>query len=365
MQINGIKKKYTWWFSILVSIALIVTTCMPTSPAFAEPDDPDDGQPTRGTTATQIDDEPDDLQKKIEQTAQEYNEALDALEELEQQIEENDIKISILEGELPIQEGKSNDAIKAMYMMQQDGHSLLDMVLSAESLDSFLTNIEYINRIQKSNFEEVSRLNELKEELEETKTTLDEQRIQAEEEAERAEEALEAAKKARAEAVERARRLAEEEAKARLEAEAKAKAEAAEAEKEKAKTENGDIDWAADKQIFVAEWAPRIDAYLSGSPLAGQGKTFAVAAWNHGVDPRWSPAISCTESSKGRHCFRSHNAWGWGHEGWSSWEEAIDAHVAGLSRGYGYTISVKSAKKYCPPNWEHWYNSTLSEMNKI
>ena len=124
-------------------------------------------------------------------------------------------------------------------------------------------------------------------------------------------------------------------------------------------------DWSSDKETFVSQWAGRIDAYLAGSPLAGQGATFASAAWDYGVDPRWSPAISNTESSKGLYCFQSHNAWGWGSYSWSSWEEAIDAHVRGLARGYGYTISVEAAKKYCPPNWEHWYNATLAQMNMI
>jgi len=26
---------------------------------------------------------------------------------------------------------------------------------------------------------------------------------------------------------------------------------------------------------------------------------------------------------------------------------------------------VEAAKKYCPPNWEHWYNATLAQMNMI
>ncbi|MFR9006856.1 MAG: hypothetical protein ACLVKA_10885, partial [Collinsella aerofaciens] len=98
---------------------------------------------------------------------------------------------------------------------------------------------------------------------------------------------------------------------------------------------NGVVNWDVDQASFVAEWAPRIDAYLAGSPLEGQGATFANAAWKYGVDPRFSPAISNTESSKGRHCFRPHNAWGWGNASWGSWEEAIDAHVSGLARGYG------------------------------
>ncbi len=62
---------------------------------------------------------------------------------------------------------------------------------------------------------------------------------------------------------------------------------------------------------YYEEAIARIDAYLAGSPLEGQGVTFATAAWNNGVDPRWSPAISNTESSKGLYCSGSCNAWGW------------------------------------------------------
>ena len=64
-----------------------------------------------------------------------------------------------------------------------------------------------------------------------------------------------------------------------------------------------EVDFSVGKEAFVSEWTSRIKAYLAGSPLAGQGATFAEAAWSNGVDPRWSPAISNTESSKGAHCF--------------------------------------------------------------
>lgn len=121
----------------------------------------------------------------------------------------------------------------------------------------------------------------------------------------------------------------------------------------------------SERDAFVDEWAPRIDAYLAGSPLESYGATFAEAAWDYGVDPRWSPAISCIESSKGTICFRPHNAWGWGNSSWDDWDTAIRDHVAGLASGYGYTISVEAAKKYCPPHWEAWYSSVLAEMNSI
>ena len=113
------------------------------------------------------------------------------------------------------------------------------------------------------------------------------------------------------------------------------------------------------------DWAARIDAYLEGSPLEGYGATFAEAAANYGVDPRWSPAIACIESGKGSVCFEDHNAWGWGSDGWSSWEEAIDSQVAGLASVYGYTISPSAAEMYCPDTAQEWYSSVLAEMNDI
>jgi hypothetical protein len=108
--------------------------------------------------------------------------------------------------------------------------------------------------------------------------------------------------------------------------------------------------------------------------LEGQGKNFAASAWKYCIDPRWSAAISNTESGKGAVCIRAHNVWGWGAADsdpynlaveWSSWEEAIDAHAKGLAKGYGYTISMNGAKMYCPITWQSWYNKTLAEMAKI
>lgn len=176
------------------------------------------------------------------------------------------------------------------------------------------------------------------------------------------------------EAEEEAARIAAEEA-ARKEEEARiAAAEAAKAEQQAQAAQEAatnaaaalpDVDWNVGQEAFIAEWTARIDAYLAGSPLAGQGVTFATAAWNNGVDPRWSPAISNTESSKGANCFKDHNAWGWGQSSWGSWEEAINAHVAGLASGYGYSITYGSAAKYCPPNTDHWFSATLGQMQMI
>ena len=125
------------------------------------------------------------------------------------------------------------------------------------------------------------------------------------------------------------------------------------------------VDFSIGREAFIAEWTARINKYLEGFPLAGHGETFATAAWENGVDPRWSPAISNTESTRGSVCFSPYNAWGWGQSAWSDWDSAIRAHVKGLATGYGYTISYANAMKYCPPNYDNWYRDTLNEMAKI
>ena len=125
------------------------------------------------------------------------------------------------------------------------------------------------------------------------------------------------------------------------------------------------VDWSVGRQAFVEEWTARINNYLTGTALAGYGEAFAEAAWANGVDPRWSPAISNTESGNGAHCFLPHNAWGWGGSAWPDWETAISEHVAGLAESYGYSATYAAAQKYCPPNSVHWYNNTLNQMSLI
>lgn len=129
---------------------------------------------------------------------------------------------------------------------------------------------------------------------------------------------------------------------------------------------NDGVDFTIGREEFVKVWGERINNYLAGSPLAGYGETFADAAFEYGVDPRVSPAISNTESTKGQNCFRSHNAWGWmGSTGWSDWTTAIYAHISGWASGYGYTVTLAAAKSYCPPTYQDWYSKTSYQMTLI
>lgn len=329
----------------------------------------------------------EELQRQVERTAEEYDKAQADVEAAQKKIDENQKKIDALEAEMPVKRAHASNAISTHYKIQQESQGLIALLLSAESFNEFISTMTYLDIVTTKSSEAVDELVQAENALNDAHAELEKEKKKADDKLAEAEQALTAAQEARQEAQEAARRRAAEEA-AAAEAARKAAAEAA-AREETFKTASGneakvetpkessettdprtdepvsEANWGTDKPAFVAEWAPRIDAYLGGSPLGGHGTTFAEAAWDYGVDPRWSPAISCIESSKGAVCFRPHNAWGWGQVDWPDWDTAIRDHIAGLARGYGYTITPSAAQKYCPPTWQAWYSNVSSEMASI
>ena len=348
--------------------------------AFADDEGPD-------TTPV----EPSELQLRVEQSAEAYNDAVAEVEDLQERIDANAKRIKKIEKALPEQKKRADAALVAIYKMSESGSTVAEVLMGIDDLGSFITTLDYLSGIARDNLEQIEELQNMREDLSEAQTQLQVEKKQAEKAVADAELALEEAKAAREEAAaiaaaavsqeeievmreevaheaaEEARAIAEEQGATEEEAQAQADEAAANAaSKVTAETvANGDVDWSVDKETFVNEWGDRIDEYLEGSPMEGQGANFASSAWDYGVDPRWSPAIANTESTKGEYTFADHNAWGWGSSSWDNWEDAIDDHVKGLADGYGSTISQESAEKYCPPDSESWYSDTLSEMNSI
>ena len=302
-----------------------------------------------GYTASSI-----DVQKaEIEMLESAYREADGRAREAQARVAENQAKIDAIMEKLPAQQERTDAAIRKLYELQENKFSYMEVVLGAQTLDEFFKQLEYFDRVSKVNLKELNKLKDMLAELEEARVALDAAKAEADEQARIAQEALTAAQD------ERAARQASGQASAISQGGSSAVIDGA--------------NWHMTEEEFVAEWAPRIDAYLSGSPLEGTGETFALMSFRYCVDPRWSPAISNTESSKGVYCIRPHNAWGWGAADsdpynlaseWPTWEEAIEAHVRGLSNGYGYTISKSAAEKYCSTP-DSWYANTLSEMARI
>lgn len=331
-------------------------------------------------------DELSDLKALVEQTAAEYEEALGRVEDLERRIGQNQDEIARIEARLPGMRESAAQAARTLYKMHRDGSFAFDLLLSSSNVSELIAALGYLDAVNSHNMAAINGLSAAKAELGWRQDDLAKDLEAAEEEAKRADAALKdaqaARQKAEDEAVERARRQVEEEAAAFAEAERRARregpsdgvdsgnaqlvtSEGGGVQQLSGGVSDGDVDWSSDRQSFVSEWTARIDAYLSGSPLAGQGSVFASAAWDHGVDPRWSPAISCVESTKGAYCFLPCNAWGWGDYGFGSWEEAIRGHVAYLAGMYGSTVTPEAASVYCPPNASFWYNRCVEEMSLI
>ncbi len=343
------------------------------------------------TTSAYADDtsaELSSLQQQIESTANEYNDATARVDDLQQQISDNQDRIDELNQELPGQEQRSSEAMKALYLLQQQGSNLINMVFGSETLNEFLSRVEYVDCIQQHNTAELAQLRSMKSEIEVSQIALDTAKKDADSEAARAQSALSDAQTAR----QAAQKKADEEAAAQVAAAQQAAAQqaaqqdaaAAQAraqqavdnqnaqaasedatatESPSAAPDTGGVNWSSDKASFVASWGARIDDYLSGSPLSGQGSVFASAAWDSGADPRWSPAISAVESTKGTYCFEDYNAWGWGSYSFSSWGEAIPAHVSYLSSMYGGYLTPEAAATYAAD--PSWYNKVLTQMNMI
>lgn len=311
----------------------------------------------------------DELHRQVEEATAIYEEVSRKVEEVQKEIEALNERIKAILDELPRARRISDEAAKEYYLLLTTSDPFLEMIFGATSLKDFFAKVEYTTRLNQSYLNDISALKRLTDELEAARLELEAKKEALIEEQRHAEEALLDA--------ENAQRVAEETT--RLIAEATAAATAAAAAAVSAVDANtphvpnsvlppsgpGLPESPSEKQLFVDLWTPRIDAYLAGSPLAGYGYAFANAAYDYGVDPRWSPAIACLESSKGLYNFLPYNAWGWGQVSWPDWETAIYAHVRGLSIGYGYTISEAAAKKYCPYNWEYWYAFVSNQMTLI
>ena len=331
-----------------------------------------------------------DLEQKVRESASAYDAAVAYQDELASQISELNANIAELEEKLPAQQEQCDESLVALYKYSYDSGSVVQMLIDSKSIIDMLSLVDQYNWVIDHHVNAIQQTVQMKNELESSRVQLASDKAAADTAADDAASALSTAKAARQKAAEEAaaKQKAEAEAAAQQKQEAEQKVEAAQqsgdtqaaaqAQSEAAAAEaaqeagggggssSGNVDWSSDKTAFVNEWASRIDDYLSGSPTAGTGKYYAAAAWDNGVDPRWAPAISCIESTKGAYCFRSHNAWGYGSSGFSSWEEGINTVVRGLGSSlYGGHLTQEAARTYCPPTWQDWYANVSSEMSKI
>ena len=173
-------------------------------------------------------------------------------------------------------------------------------------------------------------------------------------------QAVEAEKEAERIAAEQAA-LAEEQA--RIQAAEQALAKARTTDASSAMSQLAEVDWSCGKDAFISEWANRINNYLAGSPLAGQGEDFRYRCMGKRRRSSLVAGYFQYRVHQGCKLLPAAQRVGLGLYRLELVEEAINAHVAGLAKGYGYTISYSNAQKYCPPNYDNWFRDTLREMS--
>jgi peptidoglycan hydrolase CwlO-like protein len=218
-----------------------------------------------------------DARDKAQAESDKANEKAAALQE----------QIDDIEEALPAQQARSDAGMKQRYIMQSNPLVYVEAILSVDSLGECLRQIDYLELVSKSNLKELNRLISMKERL--NAAYAEQEKVVAEAQAK-----LDEAQAALQEQIDKRVKAHDDGvAQAKKEASELAAKKAADAEKEgeerdekqddnedeeldemlmeavEADTEALDdgIDWSMSRDEFIAEWAPRIDAYLEGSAL--------------------------------------------------------------------------------------------------
>lgn len=168
--------------------------------------------------AAQLQSQADALASRIEQTTSDYQSAVAEVERLEGEIAQNELRLAQIQSELPAQRSRAATSIRSLYKFQQSSNSLLDLILSSESFNDFITTVHYLDVMHERNVHEIDSLVQMQDESLRTQALLHTDRDAAVQKQHDAETALQEARDARSELQARANQIAAEEAQAREEA---------------------------------------------------------------------------------------------------------------------------------------------------
>lgn len=130
------------------------------------------------------------LEERAISAAETYQQAQDQLDALNKQIDTNEQKIADLEAQMPELEAKCSVALVANYKLSQGRQELLDLLLSSDNFEQFITTLAYLNDATESTLDDMEKLSEAKSQLESTQAQLKQQQSEVETKAEEAQKAL-------------------------------------------------------------------------------------------------------------------------------------------------------------------------------
>lgn len=131
-----------------------------------------------------------ELQARIESSAKAYDDASKKVSELEAKISDSQQTIDQVQADLPAQKDRAADALRTLYKMHQGTPGLLELLLSAEDFNEFITNYQYMSVIENRNVEEAQRLADMEQQLLGAQQTLSSAKDEAQRQQQQASTAL-------------------------------------------------------------------------------------------------------------------------------------------------------------------------------
>lgn len=152
------------------------------------------------------------MSQRVEETARAYQEAEAAVSEINEQIAQNEARSAEIEAQLPGQRARTAQSIKELYIMQQATPGLIDLLLSSEDFNHFISKLHYVDTMASRYAADVTALNNMQNDLNLTQAALVSQRDEATQRQENARFALDEARRIRTELQKQADEIAQREA---------------------------------------------------------------------------------------------------------------------------------------------------------
>ncbi|MGI6754986.1 MAG: hypothetical protein ACOX4F_03080 [Atopobiaceae bacterium] len=162
-------------------------------------------------TSDELNQQAASLTQKLQEASSTYNDAAASVASIQETIDQNEQDIADLQAKLPEKRAKAAESIRTLYKIQQDTPGLIDLVISSENFNDFISTLTYIDSIHARNTEQITELAQMMDDLEQKQAELVSQKSEAEKRAQEAQSALSEVRSAQASIQAEAERIAQEE----------------------------------------------------------------------------------------------------------------------------------------------------------
>lgn len=119
----------------------------------------------QAATADELASEAASLNQQLQQATQDYASAQAEVEGIQSSIDQNEEDVAALEAELPEKRARAAESIRTLYKFQQGTPGLIELILSSEDFNDFISTVTYIDAIHQRSTEQVTELATLSDEL--------------------------------------------------------------------------------------------------------------------------------------------------------------------------------------------------------